>query len=62
MELADNINTKTRRIKEGTQTYKDGPLEGQGQSLLNAQGFHLLEIRVPKDRRNSPGGELCISK
>ena len=60
MELADNINTKARRIKEGAQTYKDGPLEGQGQSLLNMQGFYFLEIKVPKNRRNSPDGE-CLS-
>ena len=27
MELADNINTTTRLIKEGAQTYRDGSLE-----------------------------------
>ena len=27
MELADNINTKMRRIKEGTRIYRDGSLE-----------------------------------
>ena len=62
MELVDNINTTTRGIKEGAQTYRDGPVEGQGQSLLNAQGFYFLEIRVPKNRRNNADGELRIGE
>ena len=58
MELADNIITTIRQIKEGAQIYRDSPMEGQGQSLLNAQGFQFLEIRVPKNRRNNPGGDV----
>ena len=62
MELADNINMTIRRIKEGAQTYRDGPLEGHGQSLLNAQGFHFLKIIILKDRQNSLDGELRIGE
>ena len=62
MELADNVNTTTRRIKEDAQTYRGGPLEGQGQNLLNTQSFHFLKIKVSKDRRNDPGGELHIGE
>ena len=62
MELADNINTTVIRIKEGTHTYRDDPLERKGQSLLNAQGCHFLEIRVSENRRNNPGSDLRISE
>ena len=60
MELADNINTTTRRIKEDAQTYRDGPLEGQGQSLLNAKGFHFLKIKVSKNRQTAPAASSVL--